>query len=92
MKLPFGDANSMNRLACLFVLVPTWVSGCAPAVPAAPVGRLHVLAVGDSVQWGGVKGEIVKCAVVPNGKTVIVEIQTKPAPVKAGKTGGKHGE
>ena len=39
MKLPFGDANSMNRLACLFVLVSTWVSGCAPAVPAAPVGQ-----------------------------------------------------
>ena len=42
-----------------------------------PPTRLHVLAVGDSVQWGGVKGEIVSCCVVPHGKTVIVEIRMK---------------
>ena len=48
-----------------------------PAPVPAPVSRLHVLAVGDSVQVGGVKGEIVKCCVVPNGRSVVVEIRTK---------------
>jgi len=44
--------------------------------PVTP-SRLHVLAVGDSVQWGSVKGEIVKGCVVPHGRSMILEIETK---------------
>jgi len=78
--------------ACTVLFGAAWLgTRLDRPAPIAPVveqarpeaSRLHVLVAGDSVQVGGVKGEITKCVVVPHGKMMVVEISTRPP--KAGK-------
>lgn len=53
----------------------------APAVQPVPMdttaSHTHVLVPGDSVQWGGMTGEILRGWIVPHGKKVVLELDTR---------------
>jgi len=48
-----------------------------PDTAGVVTSRVHVLAPGDSVQWGGMTGEIIQGWIVPHGRNVVLELETK---------------
>ena len=43
--------------------------------PSAPRMAVKILAVGDTIQVSGLKGEITGLCIVPNGRTVVAELR-----------------